>query len=87
MDKWIHGQGVTDDQEYIVRTEPPRCIILVHSDEARGLIEPYVVVNEYDEEFAVVMWLDPEPDEDTHLRVLNEAMAAHELFTQESMDD
>lgn len=87
MDKWIHGQGITDEQEYLVRTEPPRCIVQINSDDARELLAPLVRVNGVDEEFAVAMWLDPEPDAETHRAILDEAIAANEFFTQESLDE
>lgn len=87
MDKWIHGQGIADEVEYLVRTEPPRCIVQINSDDERALLAPIVRVNGHDEEFAVAMWLDPEPDEATHRAILDEAIAANEFFTEESLDE
>ena len=82
-DRWIHGQGVETETHYLIRTVAPRCIVQVE-DEDSALLVPLVVLNEYDEGFGVVAWLDPEPDEATHRAILAEAIAANEAFTGDS---
>jgi hypothetical protein len=79
-DRWIHGEGTETETEYLVRTVPPRCIVQIESDETGALLAPIVVVNEYGEGFAVVAWIDPEPDEMTHRAMLAEAIAARHLL-------
>ncbi len=86
LPRWIHGQGVDDDREFMVRTVPPRCIVAIGGDTDLCLLAPLVLVNAFDEEFAVVAWLDPPPDDATHRAILEEALAANELFTDESLD-
>lgn len=86
LPRWIHGQGVDDDREFLVRTVPPRCIVAIGGDTNLGLLAQLVLVNAFDEEFSVVAWLDPPPDNATHRAILEEAMASNELFTDESLD-
>lgn len=88
IDRWIIGEGIADGCEYLIRTVPPRCIVRIEPEDAdAALLAPLVVVNGADEGFAVAMWLDPEPDAETHRAILAEAIAANELFTQEALDD
>lgn len=82
-DRWIHGQGIETETEYLVRTVSPRCIVQIEDEDA-ALLLPLVVLNAYDEAFGVVAWLDPEPDEATHRAILAEAVAANETFTSDS---
>lgn len=86
LPRWIHSQGIDDDREFMVRTVPPRCIVAIGGDPERALLAPLVVVNGFDEEFAVVAWLDPPPDDAIHRAILAEAIAANEFFTDESFD-
>lgn len=84
-DRWIHGEGIETETEYLIRTARPRCIVQIENDEGGALLLPIVVVNGFDEAFGVVAWLDPPPDEATHRAILAEAIAANEAFTDESL--
>lgn len=47
-------------------------------------MSPLVVTNASGEGFGVVAWLDPAPDAATHQAILEEAIAACNLFTEDS---
>ena len=84
---WIHGQGTSDGQEYLVRLITPRCVIRL-GNILEEVPEGDSFANDFGEEFAVEEWIDPRPPTDKEVEaILRSANDANEKFTRESYED
>jgi hypothetical protein len=85
-DMWVIGEGAETGTAYLIRLEPPRCVIQVEEVDDTALLLPRMMVNRHDEAFGVLMWLDRDPDADAHDALLEEAISVYEAFVDSAQE-
>ena len=83
-DRWLHAQGTVSEDEFLIRTALPRCIVAIAEPEAAQRASHEGRMNAYGEAFYVAQWLDPMPEPALRESILIEAISANEAFTLDS---
>ena len=90
-DIWIHGESIDGEREFMVRLVAPRCVIRIGCNDELDFDDHSIddgagqsLTSPLDEEFCVISWIDPRPDDETILSVLREAATFNEMYTQDA---